>query len=325
MKLRFCRQQLLLLTALTNVFVLASLVCIFESLFWWGELFTPFTVQYIILGSILCIWALLQRLRKVALLVGMLSLYHIAIFGYAATQFSNPPLTANANGTELRVLQFNARIYNPSPQATVDALVALASNHDILVMQEYPYSFAQVDLSGLHALYPHHYVARGGITTLPGIAIFSKTPFITDEIVGHGVKASYLRVTLSEPEIQFIALHSMIPFDKPWVESRNLQQNNVMREISVMPYGAFAVGDFNQTPYAQSFRTILHDNEVRLATFPDNLLPSWPSFLPTILLRIPIDHMVVNDKAHIISRELIEIEGSDHSAVSNHLLLLSHP
>lgn len=288
---------------------------------WWMRLFNHFTFQYVWGGLVLALWARLLNRRYLAIVFLLLAGVHGATIARIAL-YSNPePTMATSYSSEIRVLQFNALMFNSKPQEAIDTLVELAPEHDVIVVQEYSNTFSNVDTSALLAAYPHHFIARGSAKQLSGIAVFSKAPIEVEEVKEKNLRSDYLRVAIAQLHIHFIAIHSIVPLEQAWAHNRDLQQAKVMQEVARDNKPSFVIGDFNQTPYDPVFLQSVRRNGLSLADFPQFLLPSWPRLLPSFLLRIPIDHVIANKHVRILDRRLIDIAGSDHMAVSNHLMI----
>ena len=76
--------------------------------------------------------------------------------------------------------------------------------------------------------------------------------------------------------------------------------------------GAFlVVGDFNATPWSAPFRNLVATADLENSQRGFGLQPSFPT-TSSLLLRVPIDHLVHSPALEVTDRQLGPALGSDH-------------
>lgn len=282
------------------------------------ELLAHFTLQYACISLLLAVWAWFARYKTHFWLLVICLSFHVGEMIYIHFAFASE---ATKQGQEFKVMQANMLVGNRDPQAAMQALLNEAERHDVMVLMEYPLRFPDIRDSPLAESFPYSYSGRSHIDNGFNTTILSKTPFKVEEVEGLGVRSEYLRITLMNNRLRMVALHSLVPGGEAAIRSRHRQHETVFEDVSNESIAAFAVGDFNQTPYASAFQHALQKYNLSLASSWNALLPSYPSQPWLFFARIPIDNLVVNHKMYIHDRTLIPMPGSNHYAVSNRLVM----
>lgn len=316
---RLCRN--LVHTAIAGL-VLATLFALLDRFFWIFELFAHFTLQYLLVGIGLLLLAILVRSRRGALACLAIIAIHGAEIGWVATRYlhSGPTAAAIQNTVLLRVMQSNIYCHNNDKDNAIDQITQHSKDYDILVIHEYCYHWRQGLKERLKADFPYRYLDNNDYISYD-TAIYSRTPLYSQEIRTGNYNYGYLRIYLPVYKTLLYTNHSTTPLEREPGKDRLAILYKIIREVAKEKRPAFVIGDFNHTPYASSFQRILDKTGLKLAHFPDGFYPTWPRFLPGPWLRIPIDHIVANEKITVLSRQPIEITGTDHMAMGNQLLL----
>ena len=306
----------LLVYGLAFVTVLALL----DRFFWLFELFAHFTLQYIWIAALFCIYALCMSLGREGILCALILLIHSAEFAYVAKNYTQA--TRETGTVNLKVLQSNLFRFNWQKDEAALEVERIARDFNIFVINEYNDEWKSKLHARLSKIFPHHYINPPDAIT-KNIAIYSHTPLDVEVVDTGDYKNGYLRVGLPEYNAVMFNFHAYTPMGKDLTIKRMETMSRMSREAAAEKRPAFLIGDFNQTPYATSFQKMLNETGMKLAKFPDGMYPTWISFLPTPFMRIPIDHMIVNQNVYVKSRTPINVTGSDHLAVGNELVLIT--
>jgi endonuclease/exonuclease/phosphatase (EEP) superfamily protein YafD len=86
-----------------------------------------------------------------------------------------------------------------------------------------------------------------------------------------------------------------------------------------LPSPVVVMGDFNATPWSMPFRDFLSESKLMNTRQGFGILPSWPCDM--LALRIPIDHILVDEKLAASHLEITDDIGSDHYGVYAELML----
>ena len=166
--------------------------------------------------------------------------------------------------------------------------------------------------------YPHSFhIGRGSRL---GTAIWSKQPFISEPQIIWDNSQSYPTVRLQLPASDSLqplvvyAVHPPPPIIPSAAESRNQIFDLLAKQIEKEVGPILVVGDFNATSWSPNFNQLIQDTKLSDTRVANGLQPSWPTFLPSFL-RIPIDHVLVNDAVQVIIRQTLPSIGSDHLPV----------
>lgn len=299
---------------------IATLAALLERWSLIAELAVHFRLQYAVAGVVLAAGAWALSKHKLMLFCCGIVLWHALALLYAGFAFTAPPV--NALKTEYRILQFNANVRNRN----IDALTLLleqAQRHDMLVVQELPEGLGLLHSQQLRELYPYQYAGKEGQVFFKGLAVFSKLPITVTPMQHEGASryAGVLRIHVPDKNMTVYGVHSPTPIPLNAAQEREAQHEWLFDLLAKEQLAAIAIGDFNVTPYAARFQQLLREHHLYLAAFPDSLLHTWPQLLPIIVLQIPIDLVVVNNRVNILDRTRLSIPGSDHYAVSNTVLI----
>lgn len=298
---------------------LATLFAFFDTTYWLLELFAHFTVQYIALSLLLLPIAILyKRWRMTAILVLVLFIHSLELW-QVATQLSQKRVPCE--GSTVSILQSNVYYRNWMIPEASRALQKAAERADIVILNEFSEIWRAQEEERYKKLFPHSYITwiEGNIEK---IAIFSRHSFHVQQISGRVDQNAHLRLIFPSLGLTVYTYHGFTPINERWQKERNREIARIANELKRMHSPGVLTGDFNQTPYATHFQNALKEGELRLAPFPEGIRPTWPDTLFTAPLEIPLDHMLINDNVRVCAREVINIPGSDHSAVMNVLQLL---
>lgn len=182
---------------------------------------------------------------------------------------------------------------------------------DILVLQEYTPEW--------HALLAAMAERYEAVIAVPrpgafGIAIFSKLPIATSEIIYPGDSgAPFIQAEFSTPQFSahVIAVHFPAPTRHEWFATRQRQLSALAAHLQEMDGPFVAIGDFNNTPAAPTLKNFVTATGAHLAA------PTWLATWPSALGRagIPIDLAVGSGDVRFSGLTRLADVGSDHRGI----------
>lgn len=223
--------------------------------------------------------------------------------------------TPNLDGPRIRLMASNLLF----GQADVKAVVELVRRHhvDVLHLLELTAECAdELARAGLSDLLPHQVSrpAPGG----EGSAVLSRHPLTELALVGPTRLAQpSARVDLGDTSIDVVAVHPVPP-----TESGRDWRTELSRLPEPDPNGPVRIlaGDFNATPDHAAFRRLLRagyrDAGIERGAA---LRPTWSAGERVPLF--PLDHVLVDPRATVVSYRVFDVPGSDHKAVLAELVL----
>jgi len=287
---------------------------------WLLELLTHFRLQYS-LGLIVIVAGLIVLKKPLpAVLLGVFLLMNsvLIIPFYLPTNWrataTNYALDTRQK-IQYRVLFANINYGNHDLDKLSDRVEL--ENPDLLVTVETDQDKFAL-LTKQLAQYPHNFqISRGQRL---GTAIWSKQPFVSDPEVVWDDSQTYPTVRFKLPASDSLqplvvyAVHPPPPITPSAAEARNqifgLLANKIGQEVGPI----LVVGDFNATSWSPHFNQLIQDSRLSDTRVAKGLQPSWPTFLPSFL-RIPIDHVLINELVQVINRQTLPSIGSDHLPV----------
>lgn len=297
----------------------ASVLALFDGSYWAFELFAHFPVQYIALALVLLPVAIICKYWRMALILLLVLAINSNEMWRVATRYSQPRVPCV--GQTISILQSNVYYRNWMINEAARELQKAAERADIVIFNEFAEEWREREEGRFKQLFPNAYVTwiNGNIEKM---AIFSRQPFHVQQRAGRVDKNAHLRLIFPTLGLTLFTYHGFTPLSAEWVRERDREILRIARELRKMHSPGLLTGDFNQTPYASSFQHALSEGHLKLAPFPEGIRPTWPDSWFTAPFEIPLDHMLVNEHVRVCKREMINIPGSDHSAILNVLQLL---
>ena len=149
-----------------------------------------------------------------------------------------------------------------------------------------------------------------------GIALFSRFPIKSSEIRFFGtarVPSIICTFHLQGLPVTILATHPPPPKTKIKAHLRNIQMARIAEYLRSQPGEVLLIGDLNMTSWSPHFRDLIRISGLRDSRKGFGLQKSWPT--NRLLLRIPIDHILVSDGVIVQSRRIGKFNGSDHYPV----------
>lgn len=293
------------------------------------DLLTNFRAQYFGLGAGLIVLAFGFRQWRWGLVLLLLTAPHaIQVLPYywpplwltsrletrAASDQATPP-----RGT-LRLVSFNVLYMNQDRDESIRFL--RATDADLIVLCECTDGWFEAVQSGLADTHPFN--STDLFPQWDGTRIFSRQPLqaATDlpgfREIPTAEKLLAVATRWEDETVILMGVHPASPVSPQRFHSRN-EMLSLIAQVGVQVREPLIIaGDFNCTSGSPYF---LRDARLRDSRHGFGWQGSWPTFAPAFL-RIPIDHVFVNEHWEVRHREIGPTVGSDHSPVITELRLV---
>lgn len=195
---------------------------------------------------------------------------------------------------------------------------------DIIVIQEVTSELVH-KLKPLKNNYP--YVFEAPEDSAYGMILLSKIPITNAQRVrfsdGYNqYTIVYFKSPKSNIPFALVELHASSPLGDRAMNQRRQQLEEISKIISDLPSEhKILVGDLNTTPYSPYFSKLLKVSGLVNSMQGARIQGTWPSHIPSYL-RIPLDHLLVSEKIHVVKQEVCPPLGSDHLPVLTYLRMV---
>jgi endonuclease/exonuclease/phosphatase (EEP) superfamily protein YafD len=156
-----------------------------------------------------------------------------------------------------------------------------------------------------------------------GIAMFSKTPFLSSKIENYGnvgLPSIIGEFDFAGKRVSVIATHTLPPMEENMLLKRTQGMQGLVEKRKDLGERYIVAGDLNcssWSPYFDDFANGLGVRDTRLGF---GVQPSWP--VAVWLLATPIDHILVSDAFLTVERKLGPNVHSDHYPVYARLAIV---
>ncbi len=278
---------------------------------WWPlEIPAHFRPQLAVACLVVLALAAMLRARRAAAGALVLALANAApLVPYAGSAFS---ATAAGPG-DLKVLTLNLWGRRTDPQAFQELL--RREDPDIVLLTELPRSLRHL-LSGLDERYPYQLLERHASSR--DVMLLSRWRPVRWEFdrssgPSRPVLAADLCPEAGEPCVRLIGLHAVRPFGHRRA-NRDRQYAAAARLAAAGPHlPTVLMGDLNVTPWAASFARLLEESGLEDASGQRRGAATWRS--RSLLLGLPLDHILTSPEVAVIDSYLGRNVGSDHFPV----------
>ncbi len=272
------------------------------------ELASHFPLQYAIAAVVLLLPAFALGTYGVTfiLLLLALGLSLCQIAPFVSFVRAAPQL---GDGQPLKILQANVLKLNTDTNQL--RRIIEQEQPDIIAASEVTPAFAAM-LAGLEALYPFRLVEPEEKSSF-GMALLSRLPFSHIESVsfdGPKNRAMVAKIRHDGREIDIISIHPTTPNVN--LASRDNEFDNIVKRVGAHSANLVLLGDFNATPYCPAYKKLTRALKLKNAREGLGILGSFPQYLPTPFLKLPIDHVLLGANLRALSCNLGPETGSDH-------------
>ncbi|MBK9561664.1 MAG: hypothetical protein IPO54_00745 [Micavibrio sp.] len=287
---------------------------------WAFDLFSHFTIQYIVGGFALGILLLLMHQYWLA---GLCVLVMISSVIETRWLMQDPLLfTRPAAETNFTVMHYNKFFTNESSRIQ-EWLNVNATDIDVLIVQESGHDNIEF-LKQLKDIFPNQFPQHQS-ESFNDISVLSRHPFqitsipLVDSSDVSWFTSAATRIEISKPGVPSVVIysfHTAVPMGGKFSTHRNGTLKGLAAAVANEKSDyVIASGDWNITPYSPYFSDFLKTSGLNYQNY--RLLPetSWPAHLLIPFMKIPIDHVLYNDKLTLTDIRRGPAMGSDHHAL----------
>lgn len=274
------------------------------------ELFVHFPAQYLVVGLVLALAALLAR-RTIAFTLALgLALSNLApLWPYV---FAAAP-RVSADGPELRVISANLNNINADPQAVQEFL--LSTDADIVILTELALQLDAAYAAGAQRF--GHVLRTSGSRHNPAALLILARRELREPVVhtpfGRDFPIVEFRYCLDEGLrdcLAVVALHPVRPQEDDALRDRMLGfAFERARQAGLARQQAVLAGDLNATPFSPVLNRFAALG-LRDAALGRGWQPTWP--ISAGIAGIPIDHVLVSPRIEVRRFARLPPMGSDH-------------
>lgn len=287
---------------------LVSLAAFFGRWVWWLDVLANFRAQYVVGLAVFGLVTLMSRWRRTGyaiLGVGLINL--ILVLPLYVGSPADPAVEAQS----LRVMSFNLLSTNENYSGVIEYIETIDPDLVLLHEASRPWEVA-MESAGLD----YQIIRPRSDDLIFGTLVLVRGEDV--EAVSYGFAAASPRaVALSyvppgwSTELTALGIHPLAPTDEERAQLRNAQIDFAADWAEQQTGAFFVVGDFNATPWSYPFRRLLDTAELENSQIGFGLQPSF-STDSNLLLRVPIDHLVLSAALEVTNRQLGPALGSDH-------------
>lgn len=226
-------------------------------------------------------------------------------------------ISAMNEGEAFRVFHMN--VLQPNTAFDEAIAQALASDADVISVQEVGPEWACALDEGLHGHYPFAHVESRD--NCYGIALFSRHPFQSVRtITVRGAPFIEALVHVDDSTVRLLAVHATSPISYGHFRRRNEQLSRLGEYLATSDTATILVGDLNTVPWDRAFMRFCSRSGLRSTT--PAMQRTWPAVGPVAV--IPIDHVLVSPGIRPVALKTVRVVGSDHRALIADLNLPHH-
>lgn len=275
-------------------------------LWWWVlDLFSHFRpLLALVLAPIVTLLLWRKHLWLGGVALSALILNFGAIAPYLIT---TPQERPSASAQQFKIFHANVLAPNTCYEELLTQIIQ--ENPDVVTLTELTSGW-MTGLGALKTQYP--YMVHNETQDRFGLTIWSRFPIVRQEPQYLGVQqrcAILAQLQLNKRCVSIVAAHPWSPRNADWAASRDQQLELLGQHIATESGPVVLIGDLNVTPWSHGFQYLQALSSLRDSQLDYGLTPTWPAHLP---IRIPIDHCLVSEKVHVLSRHTGEDFGSDH-------------
>lgn len=287
---------------------LGTVLAVFSSQHWVAELFSHFRFYYLLAQAILALIFLHTRHRVLLALTVLLSVPNaLQVLPYMTPLIVGRSVAALPE-EQVSIVTMNVDYRSSDHESMLNYLAS--GTTDVIVVSEYTPAWESA-LAVLDATHPYRI---GKSRSDPwGLAVFSRLPFISAELLDLGITDSvHARVVidLGGTPLEIFAVHLMVPTTKEKAGMRNAQLAALAERMSLTKNPRMLVGDLNITPFSPFFDDFLDATGLVDTRRPFGFHVTWPT--TALPIWIPIDHCLADPSIKILSVQQGPQFGSDH-------------
>ncbi|MBX2973037.1 MAG: endonuclease/exonuclease/phosphatase family protein [Flavobacteriales bacterium] len=222
-------------------------------------------------------------------------------------QVQMPPARDAGTSASSGLRIFHMNVLQPNTAFQEAIAQALASDADLISVQEVGPEWAVELEQGLKGRYPYAHIEPR--TNCYGIALFSRVPFAEAcTITMDGAPFIEALVDVGGRPVRLLAVHATSPISYGHFRRRNAQLERLGEYLAQGDTATIVVGDLNTVPWDRAYQCFCVRAGLRSTT--PALQRTWPSIGPFAL--IPLDHVLVSAGVWSSALSTVDIPGSDH-------------
>lgn len=218
------------------------------------------------------------------------------------------PVAAQVRATNalgLRIAHMN--VLQPNDDHAEAIASVLATNADLISVQEVSPEWAAALRSGLAHQYPYQHIVPND--NCYGIALFSKLPFAqVSTISSAGAPFIEAMIDVGGSRVRVYAVHATSPISYAHFRRRNSQLTELAERVRRGAMPTLIVGDLNTVHWDGAYVRFCARSGARPINSPYQI--TWPSIGP--LAMIPLDHALVSGGLSPQGISTFKVQGSDH-------------
>ena len=289
---------------------------------WWvADVATQFTVQYLLILSLLVPLMMMARRWRWVLVFAVCWIVNAALVqGYLVPRTTAVRMSERsgagstlADHESLVVLTQNVLASNTQ----YDDVIRLirVNQPDIIALQEVTAEWMGHLTAALADQYPYRVFADHDGNF--GAVVFSRIGWEATDVQRFeptGIPVIHVRFRMDDGRLlEFVNVHPVTPAGQRYSDDRN---GLLLTTVASMDPKAIRMvaGDFNLTPWSPWFRELLRRGEFRDAAVGHGIQPTWYAF-PGLFGGLMIDHLLVSREIGVHSCQAGNFVGSDHRAL----------
>lgn len=271
------------------------------------EVFANFPMQYLLMGFVLVVAALLLHSRAwvpAALVVAINAAVVLPFMPYQALR-SRPPAWPH-----LRLMTANVLYNNHDFSGLCHAVAAIRP--DVVVMQEVTDDFDTYFTDYFRTRYP--FVVRVPSRNDNVILAASGRPMRLDTTEMARTGVMHLLVQTRRDTVHLFCVHPETPLTPATHNARTLSLNHAFGQAQGHAYPVILLGDFNIGAFTPVFLDYEKQSKLRSMRRGQGLFPTFNARTP-VAFQIPIDHILTNQRIRTLSFQSFVLPGSDHKGL----------
>lgn len=311
----FRRRSAWLAALLCGAVVLGTLMRQLGRWHWMLELTTHFVVQATVLAGLATLMLLVIRHWRVAGLAGVLTLLNAVEW---VSYYSLTSRGSKVHTREESLVVVSANVYSRNRNADAVYQWLQQSDADVVFLSEVDAWWAH-RIASWTADWPHQLIRPRDDNF--GLALISRHPISDSEMfdLDGFDPAVQCRVQAPSGEWTIVGLHPFPPAGGAYSTLRNQQLASASQRIRSLPRPRVVLGDLNSTSSSPFFRDFMEVTGLEDSRVGFGWQPTWPAGNP--VLRVPIDHCLVEPAIQVLDRHVGPDVGSDHLPVCVKLIL----
>jgi endonuclease/exonuclease/phosphatase (EEP) superfamily protein YafD len=292
-----------------------------------SAILSPWVVQCAGLFLVFAVAAVFLRRPLVATACVGCALWAGALATPTLVPHEPPAVEGSLLGSRPTIRTLFANVWNQGEPSNDAASWMLSEEPDLVGIAELSAAWEEA-LQPLEERLPY-VLACPRVLERTGVALYSKFPIVKAKIepVVPGA-AIHIEAVVEHPQgrIRVFVIHPQSPRSAERTAIRDASLEAIARRCAASDEATIVMGDFNETPFGQTFGLFLETTGYHPARDAAGFTPSWPARLAGYSVpapfRVPIDHVLASDEFVARSCHIGQDIRSDHLPIVAELALL---